>query len=122
VSGVYFARLVRTDPEDGHANHIFFIVRDDASASAVLFQNSDATWQAYNNYGGWSLYFSPSEDYDPAVKVSYNRPFEMYNATLPAFRIGRGVFAGEYNLIRFLEKMDTMSVILQILTVTDEDR
>ncbi len=104
VSGVYFAKLVRTDPEDGHSNHIFFIVRDDASNAPVVYQTADPTWQAYNNYGGWSLYFGPNPGDDRAAKVSYNRPFEMYNATLPAFRIGGGIFAGEYNIIRFLER------------------
>ena len=38
-----------------------------------LFQTSDTTWQAYNSYGGNSLYTgSPA---GRAYKVSYNRPF-----------------------------------------------
>src|SRR5664279_3027336 len=55
VSGIYFARLVRTDGTSG-ASHVFFVVRDDASHSNLLFQTSDTTWQAYNSYGGNSLY------------------------------------------------------------------
>ena len=71
ASGIYFARLVRADT--GGASHIVFIVRDDASTSPVLFQTSDTTWQAYNDYGGNSLYTgSPA---GRAYKVSYNRPF-----------------------------------------------
>ena len=55
VSGIYFAHLVRTDvPSDG--SHVFFVVRDDASQSDVYYQTSDTTWQAYNDYGGNSLY------------------------------------------------------------------
>ena len=55
VSGIYFAKLVRDGgPSDG--SHIFFIVRDDASHSNLLFQTSDTTWEAYNQYGGRSLY------------------------------------------------------------------
>src|SRR5262245_20305223 len=50
VSGIYFARLVRTD--NGGASHVVFVVRDDASTSDLLFQTSDTTWQAYNEYGG----------------------------------------------------------------------
>src|SRR6266478_2023013 len=53
-SGIYFARIVRTDT--GGQNHIFFIVRNDASHSDVLFQTADETWQAYNAYGGHSVY------------------------------------------------------------------
>ena len=32
VSGIYFAKLVREDPEDGRASHIVFVVRDDTGA------------------------------------------------------------------------------------------
>ena len=54
VSGVYVAHLVRNDT--GGSNQIVFVVRDDASHSDVVFQTSDTTWQAYNTYGGNSLY------------------------------------------------------------------
>src|SRR5580765_41046 len=54
VSGIYIARAVRLN--DGGANHIVFIVRDDTGHSDLLFQTSDTTWQAYNPYGGKSLY------------------------------------------------------------------
>ncbi|HEV7378634.1 MAG TPA: N,N-dimethylformamidase beta subunit family domain-containing protein [Dyadobacter sp.] len=58
VSGIYIARLARTDVAG--ASHITFIVRGDDSKSDLLFQTSDATWQAYNVYGdnsnGRSLY------------------------------------------------------------------
>ena len=40
VSGVYIAKLHRTDATPG-ASHIVFIVRDDASHSDLLFQTSD---------------------------------------------------------------------------------
>ena len=57
VSGIYFAKAVREDgASTGLASHIVFIVRDDASTSEILFQTADTTWQAYNNYGGNSLY------------------------------------------------------------------
>ena len=54
VSGIYFARLRR--PDTGGASHVVFVVRDDAAASDLLFQTSDTTWQAYNQYGGNSFY------------------------------------------------------------------
>ena len=48
----------------------------------MLFQTSDTTWQAYNTYGGNSLYSCtvacpPGNPlaYKAAFKVSYNRPF-----------------------------------------------
>ena len=33
-----------------------FVVRNDASHSNLLVATSDATWEAYNAYGGNSLY------------------------------------------------------------------
>ena len=95
VSGIYFARLVRTDTNG--ASHIFFIVRDDAGASDLLFQTSDTTWQAYNFYdvnnGGKSLYGNR------AFKVSYNRPFHTgVDGTKFSW-----VFNAEYPMVRWLE-------------------
>jgi hypothetical protein len=75
VSGVYLARLTRSATGGGGASHIVFIVRDDASTAALFFKTSDATWQAYNAYGGYSLYVGPGMTYNHANKVSYNRPF-----------------------------------------------
>ncbi len=74
VSGIYFAKLVRDDAPSG-GSHILFVVRDDGSHSDLLFQTSDTTWQAYNRYGGNSLYTGgPGTDPGRAYKVSYNRP------------------------------------------------
>src|SRR5262249_56952124 len=54
TSGLYFARVARDDT--GGASLIWFVVRDDDGASDLLFQTSDTTWQAYNAWGGYSLY------------------------------------------------------------------
>ena len=71
VSGIYFARAERLDT--GGASHIVFVVRHDGGTSDLLFQTSDTTWQAYNRYGGNSLYIG--SPVGRAYKVSYNRPF-----------------------------------------------
>src|SRR5450432_545077 len=58
-SGIYLARLtaVPSPKEPGpHQSFIVFVVRDDARASALLFQSSVTTFAAYNNWGGKSLY------------------------------------------------------------------
>ena len=49
VSGLYLAKLVHT--ATGKEHPVFFVVRDDASNSNVLFQSSRSTALAYNNYG-----------------------------------------------------------------------
>lgn len=72
VSGVYFAKLVREDGVED-AGIIPFIVRDDASASDIVFQTSDTTWQAYNAWGGASLYYG-EVPVDPADMIGYLPP------------------------------------------------
>ncbi len=97
VSGVYIAKLTRSDT--GGASHVPFVVRDDASHSDLLFQTSDTTWQAYNTYGGNSLYAGgPGTDPSRAYKVSYNRPFTTRGTTPEdAF------FNAEFPMVRWLE-------------------
>lgn len=96
VSGLYIGRLVREDT--GGASHMVFIVRDDAGRSDLLYQLSDTQWQAYNNYGGNSLYEgSPA---GRAYKVSYNRPFTV-RGNPNYFRAW--LFEEEYPMIRWLE-------------------
>lgn len=95
TSGVYLARAVRADTQG--ASHIVFIVRDDASTSGLVVQTSDTTWQAYNTYGGNSLYTgSPA---GRAFKVSYNRPF----VTRAVDNGQDWLFSAEYPMIRWLE-------------------
>lgn len=97
VSGIYFAKAIR--PDTGGASHIVFIVRDDASSADVMFQTSDTTWQAYNAYGGNSLYVGgPATNPNRAYKVSYNRPFTT-RANAPE----DWLFNAEYPMVRWLE-------------------
>jgi len=88
------------------ASHIYFVVRDDDGGSEVLFQTSDMTWQAYNRYGGHSVYGRlnperPRAHGGPprAYKVSYNRPFETRD-----YRAVNLVFNSEYPMVRWLER------------------
>lgn len=94
VSGIYIAKLLRTDTNG--ASHIIFVVRDDSGASDLLFKTSDTTWQAYNDYGGNSLYVGMPVG--RAYKVSYNRPFNT-----PADSAVNWVFNAEYPMLRWLE-------------------
>ena len=99
VSGIYFAHLVRED-KSSEGSHIVFVVRDDASESEMLFQTSDATWEAYNEYGGNSFYTGdPGEDPGRAYKVSYNRPL-----TTRGSGAQDAPFNAEYPMVRWLER------------------
>ena len=97
VSGIYFAKLVREDVQNSGGSHILFIVRDDDGNSDLLMQTSDTTWQAYNQYGGNSLY--TGQPAGRAYKVSYNRPI-----TTRGTNIEDGVFNAEYPIVRWLER------------------
>jgi N,N-dimethylformamidase beta subunit-like protein/uncharacterized protein DUF4082/fibronectin type III domain protein len=107
VSGVYLAVLKRNSTGSEALSQIVFVVRDDASHSDLLYQTSDETWQAYNQYGGASLYtcttFCPDGNpkaYKAAFKVSYNRP-----VTTELDSDGSSLFNGsEYPMIRWLEQ------------------
>ncbi len=101
TSGVYIAHLIRTDT--GGDSHIVFIVRSDSSHSAIMYQTADESWQAYNYYGGGSLYGQnkPAFDLtDRSYKVSYNRPFLTRGF---AQEWDTWIFGAEFAMIQFLE-------------------
>lgn len=109
-SGVYIAKLKVLSGSAtiiGKESLIKFVVRDDFRLKflqrrdprnrTILFQTSDATYQAYNAWGGKSLYEFNSTNTQPALAVSFNRPYEE--------GIGAGqFFSWEYPMIRFLER------------------
>ncbi|HYD32472.1 MAG TPA: N,N-dimethylformamidase beta subunit family domain-containing protein, partial [Azospirillaceae bacterium] len=101
VSGVYVAKLVRQDGVTG-ASHIPFIVRNDAAKGGVVFQTADTTWQAYNTWGGKSLYYDAATG-GRAYKVSYNRPFTNRGDTTGTTGPRDFLFDSEYPMIRWLE-------------------
>jgi hypothetical protein len=113
-SGVYLVKL--TASVSGRQSYIIFVVRDDARHSNFLVQTSVTTYQAYNNWGGKSLYDFNSTN-GPARKVSFNRPYALGSQIQSGVGIGAGHFltnaapvqytvpAGwEYNMVRFLER------------------
>lgn len=104
LSGIYVAKLVRTDSRD--ENYILFTVRDDERDSEILFQSSTTTFQAYNGYAGRSVYPAGERNACPtitretrAVAVSTNRPF------LPQFFLDNyNVYShGEFAMVYWLE-------------------
>ncbi|WCB95822.1 hypothetical protein DSM104299_04573 [Baekduia alba] len=79
-SGVYLLKLTRED-NDAHGE-IVLVVRDDGSHSQLAYKVPTNTYQAYNNWGGKSIYDFNSSTGDTAlahgpraVKVSYDRPY-----------------------------------------------
>ncbi|MGI8554142.1 MAG: N,N-dimethylformamidase beta subunit family domain-containing protein, partial [Dehalococcoidia bacterium] len=94
TSGIYLAKLTA---DNGSVGYINFVVRADGTAADIVYQEPVATYQAYNNWGGKSLYDFQSTNNVPAVKVSYNRPYTDWS--------GAGsFFDGDYNMVRWLEE------------------
>jgi len=79
VSGVYLGKLSAKNHR--YQSYLIFIVRDDRPADFV-FQCSDNTWQAYNQWPeSHSLYTNDRKDRKvlvSGVKVSYDRPYGKY--------------------------------------------
>ncbi|WP_420615008.1 N,N-dimethylformamidase beta subunit family domain-containing protein [Candidatus Palauibacter sp.] len=101
-----FHAVMRNPLREARASHIYFVVRDDDGESDLLFQTSDLNWQAYNRYGGHSVYGRLNPERlrlhggpPRAPKVSYNRPFETRH-----YRAVNMVFNSEYPLVRWLER------------------
>ena len=99
LSGVYLALLTDTR---GKQTYVPFVVRQDGRASDLLLKVSFNTYEAYNAWGGKSLYTYNSRGSRTAsgnaaaVKVSFNRPFDT--------DYGSGQFLRyEYDLVRWVE-------------------
>lgn len=95
VSGLYIANFDQAD-----SNGVMpypFIVRNDSSHSDIVVQTDDETWQAYNMWGGQSLYGGggPAPD-GRAYEVSYNRPLDIGG--------DNGVYGSEFEMISWLEQ------------------
>ncbi len=75
--GCYLLKLVG---DAGQQQYVPLTVRDDASTAAFVLQNSVTTWQAYNLWGGYSLYYGKrpgggSDFANRARIVSFDRPY-----------------------------------------------
>jgi hypothetical protein len=104
TSGVFMVQLTNAQ---GYQNYITFVVRDDARVADILFQQSVATYQAYNNYPGDSATGKSLYDFNSygantvtgtprAAKVSWNRPYTAQ---------GTGQFFNwDYYFVRWLER------------------
>lgn len=121
ISGLYYIKLTesRTDTQWS----VTVVVRDDARKAALIFQDPVNTDQAYNEWGGTSLYFN-YRTFGPlgypkrgmqgslddgttsgrpvpywAFYVSFNRPYSQPSGTGSGF-----LFRWTYPLVEFLEQ------------------
>ncbi len=103
TSGVYVADLIRQDGVAGESQ-IIFIVRADESHSNIVFKTADATWEAYNDWGGNSVYEGDGVEGSTdgrAYGVSYNRPFDH---NLRSYNLVSFYYGTDFPMVRFLEE------------------
>ncbi len=98
VSGIYVVKL--TAGSSGTQQYIEFVVRDDQRNSDLLLVQCVSTYQAYNTWGGKSLYgttSSPADTANKAMKVSFDRPYygddnngvgNLFNASYYGWELG----------------------------------
>jgi hypothetical protein len=79
---MYVVKLVSSQNTKSFA---LFVVRNDASHAPVLVSFGLATYQAYNYFGEYNLYYGPNYDHSHrSYAVSFDRPYEA-NAGLSTF-------------------------------------
>ncbi len=84
--GAYLLKLVGAT---GEQQFVPLCIRDDSSTAAIVLQSSVTTWQAYNRWGGYSLYYGNTDGalsfthapgggtYDDRARVvSFDRPYD----------------------------------------------
>ncbi len=96
-SGLYLLKLTASD---GDQSYIPLVVRDELPHD-LLFEHAATTDQAYNNWGGKSLYEynsspQPTLAGTRAVKVSFDRPYDGDGS-------GQNLLRWELNMVRWLE-------------------
>jgi len=98
VSGYYLFRAILTSgPQAGASATTYVIVRTPSWRSAMLVQVPVNTWQAYNSWGGRSLYDLPGLG-PRARRVSFDRPYAWSGPG------GQGPLGWELPLVRFIER------------------
>ena len=100
--GCYLLKLVGSG---GEQQFVPLTVRDDASMASFVFQNSVTTWQAYNLWGSYSLYYGPAgsggQDFANRARiVSFDRPYPQTWASGAADFVGN-----ELPLLLHLERL-----------------
>ena len=90
LPGSYLLKLVG---DGGEEQFVPLTIRNDASMAAYVFQNSVTTWQAYNLWGSYSLYYGPDSKgrasfAGRARAVSFDRPYPQTWASGAADFVG----------------------------------
>ncbi|RSN15976.1 hypothetical protein DMB42_04160 [Nonomuraea sp. WAC 01424] len=76
------AYLIRLDASTGAQRYVPVTVRSASTRGRVVLVNAVTTWQAYNLWGGRSLYLGPGGFADRSRAVTFDRPYDGGGARL----------------------------------------
>jgi hypothetical protein len=103
--GLYLFKLTSAE---GTEFHIPLVVRSESTSGRVALVAPVATWQAYNDWGGYSLYTGPDPGGPRSWAVSFDRPYQSPGA-------GRVLFSSVPTVLR----AERLGVPLAYLTNVD---
>ncbi|HEX4017817.1 MAG TPA: N,N-dimethylformamidase beta subunit family domain-containing protein [Frankiaceae bacterium] len=108
--GFYSFRL---DADTGGQRYIPLTVRSGDANGKIVLINGDTTWQAYNVYGGYSLYMGPNGAYATRAKaVTFDRPYGGNEG-------GQGDSEFQANLLPLLTLVERLGLPAEYLSDTD---
>jgi hypothetical protein len=70
------AYLLRLDASTGGQRYVPITVRSSSTVGKVVLVNAVTTWQAYNRWGGRSLYQGPDGFAGRSRKITFDRPYD----------------------------------------------
>ena len=110
VPGFYSFRL---DADTGGQRYIPLTVRSGDAHGKIVLVNGDTTWQAYNVYGGYSLYMGPNGGYATRARaVTFDRPYGGNEG-------GQGDSEFQANLLPLLTLVERLGLPAEYLSDTD---
>lgn len=75
------AYLLRLEASSGHQRYVPLVVRSVSAIGRTVLMHAPATWQAYNKWGGYSLYEGKDGTYsNRSHAVSFDRPYDADGA------------------------------------------
>jgi hypothetical protein len=84
-SGFYLFKISIDNPSNGANGNVPLIIRNDQSTAAFMIMSAVTTSQAYNHWGGRSLYVGPEGDSSRSRVVSFDRPYDYTSWGAPNF-------------------------------------
>lgn len=108
--GDYLLKLVAST---GQQRFVPLTIRDDTSTAAYVVMNAVSSWQAYNKWGGCSLYACTNGKGSRSRVVSYDRPYDVTTG-------GAGDFIG--NELPLVMRMEEAAFDVTYITSVDLHR